>query len=120
MTKKLRLSISFIPFFLLKCVNCALHVAGFIESIPPYFYNFNSVYQIMIGIVLVLVLLFVNIAGVKWVVRLQFVILVILISTILNFTVGLFLKKDPGLFFLFFHLNNVSYSAHHFRSFSAF
>jgi PREDICTED: similar to SLC12A8 cation-chloride cotransporter len=54
----------------------------------------------LIGVGLVIIILLVNIAGVKWVVRVQFIILIVLVSTILNFAVGLFVKKDAGLFLL--------------------
>ena len=99
-------------FIVFKCVNCALHVAGFVESIPSTFYKSDPNYEALIGVGLVIIILFVNIAGVKWVVRVQFIILIVLVSTILNFAVGLFVKKDAGLFLLWIGLLSFIFHLH--------
>lgn len=43
-----------------------------------------------------LCLLGINVAGVKWVIRLQLVLLIILFIAVLDFTVGSFVHTDPG------------------------
>ncbi|XP_015785014.1 solute carrier family 12 member 8 [Tetranychus urticae] len=77
------------------CVNCALHVTGFAESMALLIDNVEPWFQPVIGSVLIVVLYLINIAGVKWVVRLQFLILAILILAALDLAFGLFISHDP-------------------------
>lgn len=51
----------------------------------------------------VLLLGVINVAGVKWVIKLQFILLLILLLAGLDFMVGSFVHTDPGM----------SYSCHH-------
>lgn len=44
----------------------------------------------------VLLLSVINIAGVKWVVKLQFALLIVLLLSALDFMVGSFTGEDPG------------------------
>lgn len=44
----------------------------------------------------VLLLGVINVAGVKWVIKLQFLLSLILLCTGLNFMVGSFIGEDPG------------------------
>ena len=58
--------------------------------------NGESWFQTAIGTGLIIILYLINIAGVKWVVRLQFVILAILIMAALDLAFGLFISHDPS------------------------
>lgn len=64
-------------------------MALLIDNVEPWF-------QPVIGSVLIVVLYLINIAGVKWVVRLQFLILAILILAALDLAFGLFISHDPS------------------------
>lgn len=44
----------------------------------------------------VLLLGVINVAGVKWVIKLQFLLLLVLLCAGLNFMVGSFIGEDPG------------------------
>lgn len=52
----------------------------------------------------VLLLSIINVAGVKWVIKLQFILLLILLLAGLDFMVGSFIHTDSGMF----HYNLVS------------
>jgi len=43
----------------------------------------------------------INCAGVKWVIRLQLILLLMLFIAVLDFTVGSFVHTDPGQFYAF-------------------
>lgn len=45
----------------------------------------------------VLLLAVINVAGVKWVIKLQFILLLILLMAGLDFMVGSFIRTDPGM-----------------------
>lgn len=47
----------------------------------------------------VLLLGTINVAGVKWVVKLQFVLLIVLLLAALDFSVGSFVHDDIGIYF---------------------
>lgn len=49
-----------------------------------------------IGIAAVVLLSVINVAGVKWVIKLQFILLLILLSSGLDFMVGSFVHTDDG------------------------
>lgn len=86
-------------FGLLYCfgqaVGCALNVLGFGESLADLL-GLKNVWMIRIlAACAVLVLAVINIAGVKWVVKLQFALLIVLLLSALDFMVGTFVKTDP-------------------------
>lgn len=63
----------------------------------------------------VLLLGIINVAGVKWVVKLQFILLIVLLLAGLDFAVGSFVHTDPAAGFdgwLTGHLANNTYSAY--------
>lgn len=49
----------------------------------------------------VLLLGIINVAGVKWVIKLQFALLIILLLSALDFMVGSFVGEDPGTLIFF-------------------
>lgn len=53
----------------------------------------------------VLLLSVINVAGVKWVIKLQFILLLILMLAGLDFMVGSFVHTDEGILILIFSLN---------------
>lgn len=71
-------------------------MTGFAESVALLIDNGEPWFQTAIGTGLIIVLYLINIAGVKWVVRLQFVILAILIMAALDLAFGLFISHDPS------------------------
>jgi len=87
-----------IKFFCLsfQAVGCALYVLGFGESMarlvgwnsPSAERGFASAAVLLLGMI--------NIAGVKWVVKLQFILLVILLLAGVDFVVGSFIHTDKG------------------------
>ncbi|RWS25632.1 solute carrier family 12 member 8-like protein [Leptotrombidium deliense] len=79
-----------------KAVSCALHAVGFAESISVLLQNETAWIQRSIGMSLILALFFINVAGVKWVVRLQFTLLIVLLFAALDFAVGIFVTFDPA------------------------
>ena len=78
----------------------ALYCTGFAESITETFdwYNEWAVRGIAIGTLAVL--LAINLAGVKWVIRLQLLLLVILFVSTVDFFVGTFTHTNPEEGFL--------------------
>ncbi|XP_063702442.1 solute carrier family 12 member 8 [Culicoides brevitarsis] len=86
-------------FGLLYCfgqaVGCALNVLGFGESLAELL-GLKNVWMIrFLAACAVLVLAVINVAGVKWVVKLQFALLIVLLLSALDFMVGTFVKTDP-------------------------
>ncbi|XP_046999272.1 solute carrier family 12 member 8 isoform X1 [Schistocerca americana] len=80
-----------------QAVGCALNVLGFGESIAGLFSltdtpwatrGFASAAVLLLGII--------NVAGVKWVVKLQFLLLIILLLAGLDFAVGSFVHTDAA------------------------
>nr|CAD7407757.1 unnamed protein product [Timema cristinae] len=77
-----------------QAVGCALYVLGFGESMaklvgldsPWAERGFASAAVLLLGVI--------NIAGVKWVIKLQFVLLIILLLAGLDFAVGSFVHTD--------------------------
>lgn len=88
-------------FGLLYCfgqaVGCALNVLGFGESLADLIGMEGNVWAIrFLAAAAVLVLAVINVAGVKWVVKLQFILLIVLLLSALDFMVGTFVKEsDP-------------------------
>lgn len=52
----------------------------------------------------VLLLGIINVAGVKWVIKLQFLLSLILLCAGLNFMVGSFIGEDPSMCFFMCHI----------------
>ncbi|CAN7975412.1 unnamed protein product, partial [Ixodes persulcatus] len=78
-----------------QAVSSALHVMGFAESMGQLLkFHEDPWIQRGIATALVVLLLGINVAGVKWVVRLQFALLIILLMAALDFAVGTFISYD--------------------------
>lgn len=77
-----------------QAVSCALHALGFAECVhgilDSYHFSLETfVYtRQAIAVMLLLLLLVINLAGIKWVLRLQFVLLVVLLLCVLDFAAG--------------------------------
>nr|CAI5849063.1 unnamed protein product [Callosobruchus analis] len=80
-----------------QAVGCALNVLGFGESIAQLLGFGDSKWaDQLIAMAAVLLLSIINVAGVKWVIKLQFVLLLILLLAGLDFMVGSFVHTDEG------------------------
>lgn len=78
-----------------QAVACSLYVVGFGESIASLL-NYENVWIARaIAVTVLLILSGINVAGVKWVIRLQLVLLVVLFIAVLDFAVGSFVHTDP-------------------------
>ncbi|XP_051997760.1 solute carrier family 12 member 8 isoform X3 [Xyrauchen texanus] len=78
-----------------QCVAGALYITGFAESIAQVL-NLQSVWAVRgISVAVLLGLLGINLAGVKWIIRLQLVLLAILALSTLDFVIGTFSHLDP-------------------------
>ncbi|OQR77188.1 solute carrier family 12 member 8-like, partial [Tropilaelaps mercedesae] len=77
-----------------QAVNCALHLMAFAESLCVLLKFEDAYIEKAIAVVVLMFLLGVSLAGVKWVVRIQFVLLVFLLAALSDFGVGIFTKKD--------------------------
>lgn len=78
-------------------MGCALNVLGFGESIAELVGAGNNKWAVRgIAITAVILLSVINVAGVKWVIKLQFILLLILLSSGLDFMVGSFVHTDNG------------------------
>ena len=97
------------------CVVCALYCTGFAESITHTF-EVESVWVTRgIACGTLAVLLAINLAGVKWVIRLQLVLLVILIISTSDFIIGTIVHTDPENGFIGYsaqNLHNNSYPSY--------
>ncbi|KAF2883023.1 hypothetical protein ILUMI_23161 [Ignelater luminosus] len=79
-----------------QAVGCALNVLGFGESMAGVIGMANSTWVVRgIASAAVLLLAVINVAGVKWVIKLQFILLLILLMAGLDFMVGSFIHTDP-------------------------
>nr|XP_023018169.1 solute carrier family 12 member 8 [Leptinotarsa decemlineata]XP_023018170.1 solute carrier family 12 member 8 [Leptinotarsa decemlineata] len=80
-----------------QAVGCALNVLGFGESMAELIGLGDSRWAIrLIAMAAVVLLSVINVAGVKWVIKLQFILLLILLSAGLDFMVGSFVHTDTG------------------------
>lgn len=77
-----------------QAVACSLSVMGFGESIMALIGTDNKWIAKGIAILVVVLLLGINIAGVKWVIRLQLVLLFLLFLSVMDFLVGSFIHTD--------------------------
>ncbi|XP_057655206.1 solute carrier family 12 member 8 isoform X2 [Diorhabda carinulata] len=83
-----------------QAVGCALNVLGFGESMAELVGLGESKWTVrVIAMAAVLLLSVINVAGVKWVIKLQFILLLILLSAGLDFMVGSFVhtEEDKGV-----------------------
>ncbi|XP_062580263.1 solute carrier family 12 member 8-like [Saccostrea cucullata] len=76
-------------------VSCSLSVMGFGESIMRLMGEEDPWIARGVAIALVLLLLGINIAGVKWVIRLQLILLFALFFSAMDLIVGSFVHTDP-------------------------
>lgn len=82
--------------FTLQCVAGAMYITGFSESVAELLgLQSQWVVRCMSAAVL-LALLGINLAGVKWIVRLQLLLLAVLAISTLDFVIGTFTHLDPG------------------------
>uniref|UniRef100_A0A671KI11 Solute carrier family 12 member 8 n=1 Tax=Sinocyclocheilus anshuiensis TaxID=1608454 RepID=A0A671KI11_9TELE len=78
-----------------QCVAGAMYITGFAESIAQVL-NLQSMWAVRgISVAVLIGLLGINLAGVKWIVRLQLVLLGILAMSTLDFVIGTFSHLDP-------------------------
>lgn len=79
-----------------QAVGCALNVLGFGESMAGLLGLGDNTWAIRgLAASAVLLLGVINIAGVKWVIKLQFVLTIVLLLSALDFMVGSFTGEDP-------------------------
>lgn len=77
-------------------VGCSLNILGFGESMAGLLNLENNPWAIKgFAAGAVLLLSVINVAGVKWVVKLQFALLLVLLLSALDFMVGSFTGEDP-------------------------
>ncbi|XP_066477523.1 solute carrier family 12 member 8 [Tiliqua scincoides] len=78
-----------------QCVAGAMYVTGFAESISDVL-NFSNIWAVRgISFAVLLGLLGINLAGVKWIIRLQLLLLFLLAVSTLDFVIGSFTHLDP-------------------------
>ncbi|KAM8771234.1 solute carrier family 12 member 8 isoform 2-T2 [Rhynchonycteris naso] len=78
-----------------QCVAGAMYITGFAESISDLL-GFRNIWAVRgISVVVLLALLGINLAGVKWIIRLQLLLLLLLAVSTLDFVVGSFTHLDP-------------------------
>lgn len=79
-----------------QCVAGAMYITGFAESIAQVL-SLHSVWAVRgISVAVLVGLLGINLAGVKWIIRLQLVLLGILAMSTLDFVIGTFSHLDQG------------------------
>ncbi|KAK5861287.1 hypothetical protein PBY51_022695 [Eleginops maclovinus] len=78
-----------------QCVAGALYITGFSESVAELL-GLQSQWAVRgMSAVVLLALLGINLAGVKWIVRLQLLLLAVLAVSTLDFVIGTFTHLDP-------------------------
>ncbi|KAG1670089.1 Solute carrier family 12 member 8 [Nymphon striatum] len=78
-----------------QAVAISLYAAAFSESMTELMHIDDPWVDKGIAIVLVVLLVVINVAGVGWVVKIQFLLLLILMFAALDFAVGSFVRTDP-------------------------
>ncbi|KAL3889646.1 hypothetical protein ACJMK2_001981 [Sinanodonta woodiana] len=78
-----------------QAVSCSLSVMGFGESVMVLVHHENQWIAKGVAVALVLLLLGINVMGVKWVIRLQLLLLMVLFLSIMDFLVGSFVHTVP-------------------------
>lgn len=81
---------------LLQCVAGAMYITGFSESVAEVLGLQGQWVVRGMSAVVLLALLGINLAGVKWIVRLQLLLLAVLAVSTLDFVIGTFTHLDPG------------------------
>eukprot|EP00073_Rattus_norvegicus_P028960 XP_006248488.1 PREDICTED: solute carrier family 12 member 8 isoform X2 [Rattus norvegicus] len=80
-----------------QCVAGAMYLTGFAESISDLL-GLGNIWAVRgISVAVLLALLGINLAGVKWIIRLQLLLLSLLAVSTLDFVVGSFTHLDPGV-----------------------
>uniref|UniRef100_A0A8C2UG09 Solute carrier family 12 member 8 n=1 Tax=Coturnix japonica TaxID=93934 RepID=A0A8C2UG09_COTJA len=78
-----------------QCVAGAMYITGFAESIAGVL-NLSNIWAVRgISLAVLLGLLGINLAGVKWIIRLQLLLLFLLAVSTLDFVIGSFSHLDP-------------------------
>ncbi|XP_054237146.1 solute carrier family 12 member 8 [Indicator indicator] len=78
-----------------QCVAGAMYITGFAESIADVL-SLSNIWAVRgISLVVLLGLLGINLAGVKWIIRLQLLLLFLLAVSTLDFVIGSFTHLDP-------------------------
>ncbi|NWX92682.1 S12A8 protein, partial [Nothoprocta ornata] len=78
-----------------QCVAGAMYITGFAESIADVV-GLSNIWAVRgISLAVLLGLLGINLAGVKWIIRLQLLLLLLLAVSTLDFVVGSFTHLDP-------------------------
>lgn len=78
-----------------QCVAGAMYITGFAESISDLL-GLRNIWAVRgISVAVLLALLGINLAGVKWIIRLQLLLLLLLAVSTLDFVVGSFTHLDP-------------------------
>ncbi|CAJ1079876.1 solute carrier family 12 member 8 isoform X1 [Xyrichtys novacula] len=78
-----------------QCVAGAMYITGFSESVAELL-HLQSQWAVQgMSIAVLLALLGINLAGVKWIVRLQLLLLAVLAVSTLDFVIGTFTHLDP-------------------------
>lgn len=73
-----------------------MYITGFAESISDLL-SLRNIWAVRgISVAVLLALLGINLAGVKWIIRLQLLLLLLLAVSTLDFVVGSFTHLDPG------------------------
>ncbi|KAM8933706.1 solute carrier family 12 member 8 isoform 2-T2 [Pelodytes ibericus] len=78
-----------------QCVAGAMYITGFAESISDLLHLQNIWVVRGISLAVLLGLLGINLAGVKWIIRLQLLLLFLLAVSTLDFVIGSFSHLDP-------------------------
>lgn len=79
-----------------QCVAGAMYITGFAESISDLL-GLRNIWAVRgISVAVLLALLGINLAGVKWIIRLQLLLLFLLAVSTLDFVVGSFTHLDRG------------------------
>ncbi|XP_074551178.1 solute carrier family 12 member 8 isoform X2 [Halichoeres trimaculatus] len=79
----------------LVCVAGAMYITGFSESVAQLLHLQSQWAVQAMSIAVLLALLGINLAGVKWIVRLQLLLLAVLAVSTLDFVIGTFAHLDP-------------------------
>lgn len=79
-----------------QCVAGAMYITGFSESVADLL-GLQTQWAVRgMSAAVLLALLGINLAGVKWIVRLQLILLAVLAVSTLDFVIGTFTHLDPG------------------------
>ena len=88
--------LTLLPGIACQCVAGAMYITGFAESISDLL-GLGNIWAVRgISVAVLLALLGINLAGVKWIIRLQLLLLFLLAVSTLDFVVGSFTHLDPG------------------------